>query len=129
MKIGLITGLLAIALVSCASETKQPDKKWNVKVTTSSQEKVWMWKPDGSMQCEKDSAVLDPDKAMAELKKAGVLVSQARQGHDGMMHTAVCGSATGNTVEVEVSKLDVARAQALGYKISRTLNAPNAPAK
>jgi hypothetical protein len=126
MNIRLIATLMALALVSCASEPKQPEKKWNVKVTTSSQEKVWMWKPDGSMQCEKDSAVLDPDKAMAELKKAGVLATGARQSHDGMMHTTVCGAATGNTVEVEVPKLDVARAQALGYKLSRK---PNAPAK
>jgi hypothetical protein len=84
-----------------------------------------MWKADGSMQCEKDSAVLNAEKATAELKKAGVPVSQARAGHDGMMHTAVCGSSTGNTVEVEVAKRDVQIAQGLGYKLSRVLNAPS----
>lgn len=123
MKVCLsILGLFAIALVSCASKPVEPEKKWNVKVSTSSQDKVWMWKADGSLQCEKDSATLTPDKAMAELKKAGVFVSEARQGHDGMMHTAVCGSSTGNTVEVEVGKLDVSRAQSLGYKVSKLMN-------
>jgi len=76
------------------------------------------------MQCEKGSAILDVDKAEAELKKAGVFAFEARIGHDGMMHTTVCGASTGNTIEVQVAKLDVERAQALGYKLSRTANAP-----
>ncbi|RYZ97560.1 MAG: hypothetical protein EOP11_21870, partial [Proteobacteria bacterium] len=83
MKLGLLFSLLTISLLGCASEPVQPEKQWNVKVSTSGQEKVWMWKADGSMQCEKDSAVLDAEKATAELKKAGVPVTQARIGHDG----------------------------------------------
>lgn len=119
MKISVIVGLLGFALVGCAAEQKQPEKKWEVKVTKGSEPKTWVSKTDGSRQCEKDSATLKPESAMQELKNAGVMVYQARNGHDGMMHTTVCGASTGGTIDVEISRVDLPKAQSLGYRVPR----------
>lgn len=116
MKLSLIALMLSMGLMACATEQKQPNKEWNVKVTTSGEAKIWVAKADGSRQCEPNSAILTTESATSELRKAGVIVHQSREGNDGMMHTAVCGSATGNTIEVEISRVDIAKAQSAGYR-------------
>jgi hypothetical protein len=108
--------LCSILIFGCT--TVQPAKKeWEVKVSKEGEVKVWVWKPDGSQQCGMAPASLTPDLARQELKKAGVMVYEARTGQDGMMHITKCGAATGKTVDVEISKKDGARALSLGYRI------------
>jgi hypothetical protein len=113
-----ILGLLALALTACASaeQKAEPEKKWDVKVTTKGEAKIWVYRLDGSVQCEENSEVLTPAAASQELKRAGVVVFQSRTGHDGMMRIAVCGAPTGNTVELEIAEADLPKAQARGFQ-------------
>lgn len=113
----VLTGILALLLVACSSAEQQPEKKWDVKVTTKGEPKVWIFRPDGSKQCAEAPPSLTPSSASQDLKNAGVMVYQGRSGNDGMMRTAVCGASTGNTVELEIAKVDLPKAQAKGYKV------------
>lgn len=107
---------LAIFLfVSCAAEQKAPQGKWEVKVTKESDQKIWVWKPDGSKQCDAPSK-FTPERAAQEFRKTGISVFQFRKGSDGMMYPSVCGAGTGSTVELEISKMDLVKALQLGYK-------------
>jgi len=119
MKMIRVLLLLSFGLAACASAEQQPEKKWDVKVTKSGEEKVWVAKLDGSIQCEENPKALTPDVATQQLKKAGVMVFQSRSGHDGMMRVAVCGADTGNTVEVEIAKADLPKARAHGFEPPR----------
>ena len=108
-----LLAILALSLTACTSAEQQPEKKWDVKVKTSGGEaKVWVAKLDGSIQCEKNADALTPSTASQELKSAGIMVYQGRTGHDGMMRTAVCGADTGRTVELEIARADLPKAQA-----------------
>lgn len=113
-----IFAILALLLAACSGAEQQPEKKWDVKVSTSGGEpKVWVFRPDGSKQCAMEAPSLTPTSASQELKSMGVMVYQGRSGNDGMMRTAVCGSGTGNTVELQIAKIDLPKAQAKGYKV------------
>ncbi len=111
-----------IFMAACASAEQKPDKKWEVKVTTKGEPKVWVSKLDGSKQCEPDSAQITPEGAAKSMKGLGILVYQFRSGNDGMMRTAVCGAGTGNTVDLEISQKDLAKAQAQGYRLLKVQN-------
>ncbi len=118
MKFGSVFwGLFAVVLSACVSAEQNPEpKKWEVKATRSSEGKLWVSKSDGSKQCEK-GAKYSPESAAQELKKAGVMVFQFRNGSDGRIHPTVCGAASGNTVDLEIAEVDSPRAQKLGYRV------------
>jgi len=107
-------------LASCTTADTTPEKKWKVKVSKAGEAKVWVFRPDGSKQCGMAPAQLSPEQAAERLRTAGVMVHQFRLGNDGMMRTAVCGSDTGDTVEVEISKMDLPKAQARGFQPMKT---------
>ncbi len=111
-----------VILTSCASAEQKPEKKWEVKVSTKGEPKIWVTKLDGSKQCEPNSAQFSPEEAAKALKGMGILVYQFRSGNDGMMRTAVCGASTGNTVDLEISRKDLAKAQAQGFQPMKTQN-------
>ena len=117
MRLSLFTVILAmLALTGCTTEKAKPQNNWEVTVKKESDNRVWIAKADGSKQCEGPST-LTPKAAAEELKKAGVVVYNARAGNDGMMHITKCGSPTGKTVELEISELDLSRTKALGYRV------------
>lgn len=111
-----VIAALALILVACSGAEQKPEKKWDVKVTTKGEPKVWVSKADGSKQCGEEPASLTPEGTAQELKRQGIVVFQFRNGTDGMMHTAVCGAPTGNTVELEVAQADLPKAMAKGFK-------------
>lgn len=106
---------LLLALVACTSAEQKPTSQWTVKATTASQQKIWVTKDDGSRQCAGAKGAISPEFAMRQLKAAGILAFQSKKGNDGQMRAQKCGAATGNTVEVEISRTDLRKALALGY--------------
>lgn len=113
----IFAGILLLVMVGCSGAEQQPEKKWDVKVSTRGEPKIWVFQPDGSKQCAEAPPALTPTSASQDLKLAGVMVYQGRSGNDGMMRTAVCGSGTGNTVELEIAKSDLPKALAKGYQV------------
>lgn len=112
--------LLALfVLAACATEQKKPG--WEVKVTKEGEKKIWVWKHDGSKQCD-SPAQLTASRAAVDLKQAGVMVYQSRTGSDGMMYPSVCGAGTGNTVELEIAMTDLVKAQKSGFKVKQSQN-------
>jgi hypothetical protein len=114
MSASKIIVLLSLALSGCAAEQKQPTQ-WKVKTTTESQQKIWVTKSDGSLQCKPKAKALTPDAAAAQLKSAGIPVFQSRSGNDGQMHAQRCGSPTGATVDLEISRIDLTKALGRGF--------------
>ncbi len=104
-------------LTACSGAEQKPEKRWDVTVSKASDARVWVSRSDGSKQCAENPPSLTPESATQSLKKRGVAVFQARTGNDGMIRTAVCGASTGNTVDLEISRLDLPKAQAQGYQL------------
>lgn len=115
MRLYLLVVGLALSLLACTAEQKKPEKRWDVKVTTSGEPKTWVWRYDGSRQCD-TPAQITPESAARDLKSRGVMVYQFRTGSDGMMYPSVCGAGTGATVELEIGRSDLPKAERLGYK-------------
>ncbi len=114
--------ILATAfLVSCASAEQQPAKRWEVKVKTEGEPKVWVWKYDGSKQCD-TPAKITPESAAQALKRQGVMGYQFQNGSDGRMYPSVCGAGTGSTIELEIARLDLAKAQRQGFQVKSAEN-------
>lgn len=76
--------------------------------------KVKVFKADGSRQCGQGKAV-DAKIMEKELAKAGIKVLSSAKGSDGMMHTQVCGAATGNANIYEINSADLKKAEKLGF--------------
>ena len=81
---------------------------------------VWMQKPDGSKMCGFKEGI-EPKKVADQLRALGINVLQAQKGNDGMMHTMMCGGASGDTVDVEVLETDAPKLKKLGFKLKQPL--------
>lgn len=108
------TGVVA-SLVACTAEQKKPEQRWDVKVSTSGEPRVWVWRHDGSRQCD-TPAQITPESAARDLKSRGIMVYRFQAGNDGMMYPSVCGAGTGATVDLEIATADLGKAERLGYK-------------
>jgi hypothetical protein len=106
--------LAALSFAACTHEVKKPDTNWKVKAGTESEKTIWVTRPDGSAQCDKRK-VATPEQVAHQVKGAGVLVFKSRSGNDGQMHAQRCGSPTGRTVDLEISRVDLKKALALGF--------------
>lgn len=113
--------LAVFFLVACASAEQKPQKKWEVKVSTQAGSKVWVWRSDGSKQCD-TPAQITPESATQALKKQGIVVFQSQSGSDGRMYPSVCGAGTGATVELEISRVDLVKAQHMGFQVKSAEN-------
>ncbi len=111
---------LATVLSLSACSTAEQKPVWTVKASTASQQKIWVTKADGSVQCSKKPG-FSPDFASRQLKAAGVIVFQSRKGTDGQMRAQKCGEPTGNTAEVEISRVDLRKALEQGYVSKETV--------
>ena len=125
----LVVTLALLALAACTHETVKPKTKWAVKASTESEQRIWITRPDGSRQCAKAPKV-DPTQVAAQVQQAGILVFQSQSGKDGQMHTQMCGAATGRTIDLLISKIDIRKALALGFVTKENappVEAPPAP--
>ena len=85
----------------------------NVPATSASRVKVY--KADGSLQCGQGKTI-DLKVMEAQLKKAGVKVHSSAKQPDGMMHTQVCGAATGTANAFEIDSANMPKAEKLGFR-------------
>lgn len=82
--------------------------------SVNNEAKVWVYKEDGSIQCEAGKArALSEDEAI--LKEAGVKVFNSKKDTDGMMRIQMCGSPTGAINSFEITLSDLEKAIANGF--------------
>ncbi len=81
--------------------------------SSSSQLKVKVYKPDGSLQCGM-GAKTPLDKMEKELK--GIKVFSRSNQNDGLMRIQVCGAPTGQCNVYEISRKDLDKALKAGFK-------------
>jgi hypothetical protein len=96
-----------VGLVFTACSTSKP--------AASTGDQIWVQRPDGTMTCQRTSAE-DLTNVGRALTEAGVHISAAQKGFDGLEHEETCGKPTGvlNTYRIPVSEL--ATAQSLGFQ-------------
>ncbi|MDO5625865.1 MAG: hypothetical protein Q4G71_14380 [Pseudomonadota bacterium] len=76
-------------------------------------ETVRVFKPRGAVQCGARGE--SPEAMRQGLQQAGVRVTGAHCGTDGLMRAAVCGGATGEINLFDIPRADLPRAEALGF--------------
>lgn len=127
MKLGFIF-VLVLALGACSTKSCKDmkhaddstvkaapidaDREAAMKTTTSA-DRVKVYKPDGSLQCGMGKVIPLPEM-QAELK--GVPVYSSANKNDGMMRIQVCGSPTGNCNVYEIESKDLEAALKAGFK-------------
>jgi hypothetical protein len=125
----LVVAAALLALMACTHETVKPKTKWAVKTSTESEQRIWITRPDGSRQCAK-APKIDPTQVATQVQGAGILVFESKTGTDGQMHSQMCGAATGRTIDLLISKIDIRKALALGFVTKENappIEAPLAP--
>lgn len=75
--------------------------------------KIYVFKPDGSKQCEKDTG--DKVEVMVEQLKGIKIFSQENKS-DGLNHMMMCGAATGRINVYQIFEKDLPVAEAAGFK-------------
>lgn len=119
MKKIYIWGVLPFILFACVSAEQNSDnRRWDVKVSTSGSGRIWVWKYDGSRQCD-SPAQITPEGMARELKGRGIMVYEFRKGSDGMVYPSVCGAKTGATVELEIDHADLEKVQRVGFQMKK----------
>lgn len=116
--------LLIVFLVGCTSgncrsqrETGNVDpNKLNAQssqISVSSQERVRVFKYDGSLQCGMGKAV-----SLNEMAKelAGITIYSSVNKPDGLMHIQACGTPTGRANVYEIDKSALEQAKKKGFK-------------
>ena len=82
---------------------------------TFGDDRIEVYRHDGSRQCEPGSGTAPADMAEA-LRSAGVEVHGSRSGHDGLNRAAVCGAPTGNIDIFSIDASDLEAARELGFR-------------
>lgn len=78
----------------------------------ASDQKVFVYKPDGSLQCGKKNG-MSADEMAEQLKEIKVYSRENK--HDGQMHMTLCGTATGRINVYEIDMKDLGKARSLGF--------------
>ncbi len=76
-------------------------------------DRVRIYKPDGSLQCNQGEAIPLPDM---EKDLAGIQVFSRGRRNDGVMRIQLCGSPTGMCNVYEIPRKDLAAALKLNFK-------------
>lgn len=81
---------------------------------TNQIKKIKIYKPDGSIQCEKGTGI-----SAAEMQKqlGDIKTYSAENKSDGLIRIQVCGTPTGNCNVYEINEADFVKAEKLGFKI------------
>lgn len=101
----------ACASTNCRLQEAENMKKATEKVPAISTAKVYKY--DGSLQCGMGKSIA-PKDMQSEL--SGIKVLSAINKNDGLMRIQLCGSPTGNANVFEISKDDLDKALALGFR-------------
>jgi hypothetical protein len=116
-----VLALSLFALIACQSgncrsnrtDKEKESKKSDALVNTGSQNRIKVFKYDGTLQCGMGKSI---PLAEAQKELAGLTVYSADNKNDGLMRIQVCGAPTGraNVFEIDLSALD--KAKAMGFK-------------
>lgn len=119
----VIAVALSVSLGACTASRPQPEKKSLPPAKTSEEieltarsGQVWVVRPDGSKSCGVKKG-LTPRAAAQELEGVGVRVFKQRTGHDGLMRMMVCGTDTGNLVELLIDGRGLPIASKKGFRV------------
>lgn len=82
-------------------------------VKPEEKDRVFVYKYDGSLQCQKGKAI-SVDVMAKELKGISILSSVKKS--DGMMHIQVCGTITGMANVYEIRTKSLKQAESRGFK-------------
>lgn len=82
----------------------------------TAQKYVKMYRPDGSLQCEKGSG-MSLDDAKKEWANLDLEVLEAQVRPDGLMHIQQCGKPTGNVFVIRIALENQEKALNLGWKV------------
>ena len=123
MKLGLILVSMVAVLSACSSgncrqknapKTPVAGEAVNMDQSSSSaQDRVRVYKPDGSLQCGQGKAI-----SLSDMEKdlKGIKAFSSLNKNDGMMRIQVCGAPTGNCNVFEINRKDLEAAQKKGFK-------------
>jgi hypothetical protein len=107
-------GMIAFVGISLSAEAGAK------KAPKAEEERVWVVRPDGTVQCEsagKDTGTKEGfQRIQKKFRDAGISVHGIETRHDGMMRVQVCGMETGNLDAVWIDASDVEKARSLGFK-------------
>lgn len=112
--------LTACASGPCNNQVKTTDSATVVtpqsasSISEAESSRIKIYKADGSRQCGQGKAIA-LSEMQKQLTKAGIKVLSSTKGPDGMMHTQVCGAATGTANIYEISSADLKKAEKLGF--------------
>lgn len=117
--------VLVVLLVGCAeghcrrqvdapqAAQPLPPATEEVAPKTTTQDYVFVFKYDGSLQCGQGKAIT-PETMAKEL--AGIPVKSMNKKGDGLMHIQVCGSTTGKANVFEIPSQFLKKAEGKGFK-------------
>jgi hypothetical protein len=131
----ILKSLMILNLVSCAAgpcknemssnETNplrfiaKSDKDKEVTMNereTPDFQRVFVYKYDGTLQCESEKKAIPIETMLEELKASGVTVFASTNMHGGFFMTQVCGAPTGRIHRFQIPKKDLEKALKLGFK-------------
>ena len=105
--------LALMLLAGCSSSQRGASD--DVVAQPPSPRTVQVYKSTGSVQCG-NGGVGAPELAL-ELVEAGISVSDASCGHDGLMRIAQCGAPDGTIAVFSIAQQDQAQAQQIGFSL------------
>lgn len=108
---------LGCASGHCRKQTQlpppPPEEETEAKPVGSDQGRIFVYKPDGSRQCDAGTGV-SLEKMQRELNK--IKVFSSRKQREGGMRPALCGAATGMANIYEISAKDLPAAEKANFK-------------
>ena len=103
----------SVAFVS--QSKKEVEKKMENKIY-STIEKIYVFKHDGTKQCEPKVPAIPQAQVEKELKSAQVKYFEIQHMDSGFMMIQMCGAPTGKIFRVQIAKEDLPKAIKLGYE-------------
>lgn len=91
-------------------------KEAALNIVTPTHQRVYVYKFDGSIQCEEDPKDLSPELMKGELIKLGIEVYEVVRQHSGFFMPQACGQPKGMIYRFEIAKHHLESAQSLGFK-------------
>ena len=114
-----LVAVLACTSGNCRSHRENSpvdEKKLDAQVaqiSASAQERIKVYKYDGSLQCGMGKAI-----AISEMAKelTGITIYSSENKPDGLMHIQLCGSPTGHANVYEIDKTNLELAKKKGFR-------------
>lgn len=123
--------LSSCASKTCAGEVHQEKPSFSVAFATQSKdqvekkmenkiysplEKVYVFKHDGTKQCEPHIKPVPQGQLENELKSAGIKYFEIKHMDGGFMMIQMCGAPTGKIYRIQIAREDLPKATKLGYQ-------------